>query len=207
MKRLKKISCGFQQCRTGQIVCWFVFMVSVSAHAQPQSGTTVSGIVVKTNLLNAVMKKPTVSIEKLFSNGVSAEFSFVQGKFDNFLFTDHYRYNGFLIRGKKHISPLVLGKPNLFSGVYAGTLRRFIQSEGHITTTGFFSRPSVDFAANSIRMGVSLGATYISKNKLYMDLQGSVGGGFYTRTYWSNREHRSNAYFDTQIWLNVGYCF
>ena len=188
------------------ILFFLTLLATLSLNAQRSTGNA-HGVVLKTNLLNAVMKKPTISVEKLFQNGLSAELSFVQGKFNNFLFTDHYRYYGFLFRGKKHIASLNYGKPIPFWGFYAGTLRRFIQSEGHVTNTGFFSRPSRDFAANSIRLGGSTGASYVSKNRIYLDLQGSLGGGFYTTTYWSNRERSSNAYVDMQIWLNLGYCF
>ena len=57
-------------------------------------------VIVKSNVLSLIAKRPTLSIEKVFSNTFSTELSFVQGQFNNILFTDHYDYNGFLMRAK-----------------------------------------------------------------------------------------------------------
>lgn len=57
-------------------------------------------VIIKTNLFNLMMKRPVLTIEKPFTETFSVEFSFVQGEADDFLLTDHYDYNGFLVRAK-----------------------------------------------------------------------------------------------------------
>ncbi len=164
--------------------------------------------IVKTNLLNLLAQKPTISFEKVFSQKFSAEISFVQGEVNNFLFTDHYAYKGIQLRFKRYFFPFQSGKLNPFSAVYLGNLQRHIQSEGRYFSDNYlFSYPSKDFFANSIRGGLSLGCTIITKNKLAVEILTSTGYGRYTTIYKADTNHKSKGYLDAQIWLSVGYSF
>lgn len=164
-------------------------------------------VIVKTNLLSLVAQRPTVTIEKVFSNRFSAEVSFVQGQFNNFLLTDHYDYNGFLARAKKYFTDLEFGSLSPYVALYVGNLKRNIQTTRQVDNTGFWSYPSRDFSANSIRGGGSLGLSYISKSKIIVDGLASLGYGTYTRVYKPDVNRNSSGYLDAQVWLSVGYCF
>jgi hypothetical protein len=146
-----------------------------------------------------------VAIEKVFSNRVSAEVSFVQGQFNNFLLTDHYDYHGFLIRAKKHLSDIGFNKVSPYAALYAGSLKRTIQTTGRVDNTGWIGYPSRDFSANSIRGGGSFGLSFITNSKIIIDGQASLGYGKYTRYYKPDRN--SKGYLDAQVWLCIGYCF
>jgi hypothetical protein len=181
--------------------------LTISTFAQETSSALTKRIIVKTNLLSLVARRPTVTLEKMFSNSVSAEASFVQGEFNDFLFTDHYDYSGFLLRAKKHFTDLEFGGISPYVALYVGNLRRTIQTTGQVDNTGFWGYPSRDFSANSIRGGGSLGLSYISKSKIIVDGLMSLGYGKYTRVYKPDVNRNSSGYLDTQIWLSVGYCF
>lgn len=164
-------------------------------------------IILKTNLLSLVAQKPTVIIEKVFSKRFSAEVSFVQGQVNNFLFTDHYDYNGFLIAAKKYFTDLEFGRLSPYAALYFGNLKRNIQTKGQVDNSGFFGYPSRDFSANSIRGGGSLGLSYISKSKIIIDTHASLGYGAYTKIHKPDLNRNSIGYLDGQVWLSVGYCF
>ena len=79
--------------------------LALSAFSQDHKRPLTKTLIVKTNLFNLLAQRPTITIEKPFSETFSAEVSFVQGVV-NKVFTDdyHYDYNGFLIRVKKYFS-------------------------------------------------------------------------------------------------------
>jgi hypothetical protein len=83
------------------VVLPLLFTLSVNAQ---HSRTLAKRIMVKTNFLNIIFKKPTLSIEKALTATITAEGSFVQGKYENFLFADHYDFSGFLLRTKKYFN-------------------------------------------------------------------------------------------------------
>lgn len=179
-------------------------ITSLSAFSQSKDRPINKRIIVKSNLLNLVAGQPSVSAEKFFPNGFSAEFSYVQGTFDNFLFTDRYKYNGFLVRAKKYILDIEHGSGSPFIGVYFGNLTREIKTEGYTDNTGWFSFPTRNFKANSFRTGASIGYTYIFENKILLEAQTGLGYGAYPK---SQRPENYKGYLDAQVWLSVGYCF
>lgn len=184
----------------------FLFSL-ISLFAQKQTRPFKKTIIVKTNVLSFLALKPSISIEKPFTEKWSGEVSFVQGEFNNFLFTDHYDYNGFLFRLKKHFAPFEFGRLSPYVALYTGTLQRNIYTTGHTDNTGWFSLPSRNFTANSIRSGGSLGLSYISKSKIIIDGQSSLGYGRYIKLDNNNPNSFSRGYLDFQLWVSIGYCF
>jgi hypothetical protein len=181
--------------------------VSVSVRAQEKTSPLAKRVIVKTNVLSLLAQRPAISVEKVFSKTFSAEASFVQGQFNNFLFTDHYNYSGFLIRVKKHFGDLDFGEVSPYIALYAGNLKRNIQTTGQTDNSGWFGYPSRNFSANSIRGGGSLGLSYFTKSKFVIDAQYSMGYGKYTKFYKPDLNANANGYLDVQVWLSVGYCF
>ena len=178
----------------------------LSSSAQKQPGSFTRSVIIKTNVLNLVALKPSISVEKPLADDLSIEGSFVQGKFNNFFFTDHYDYSGVAIRVKKYLSPVNAGNIYPYVALYTGTLRRNIQTQGHVDNTGWFGFSSRDFKSQSIRSGASLGLLYYSKNKIIIDGQSSLGYGRYINLDNNNPNTRFKGFLDIQLWLSVGYC-
>jgi hypothetical protein len=190
-----------------------IILTTLSTIAQAQELETKSArplekrLIVKSNVLSLIARRPTVSIEKLLPNRLSTELCFVQGQFNNILFPDHYDYSGFLLRLKKYTDDFRFGEVNPFLGTYIGTLTRNIQTEGRTDNSGWFGYPSRYFSANSIRAGGTVGLTYFSKSKFVIEGLGSLGYGRYFNLNKSDPDTYSNGYLDLQIWLSVGYSF
>jgi hypothetical protein len=189
-----------------------IILTTLSAIAQVQDETTSvrpldKRLIVKSNILSLIAKRPTLSVEKLFPNRISAEICFVQGQFNNILFTDHYDYSGFLLRLKKYTDDFKFGQANPFLGTYIGNLTRNIQTEGRTDNSGWFGYPSRYFTANSIRVGGTVGLTYFSKSKFVIEGLGSLGYGRYLNLDKSDPNTNGNGYLDMQVWLSVGYSF
>jgi len=180
-------------------------LLSLSAVSQHLEKPLEKGFIVKTNLLNLLAQRPTFTIEKPFSKRFSAEITFVQGEFNDYLLTDSYKYNGFLLRGKKYVSDLKKGRINGYTGVYLGNLKRNMSTTGGTLISGIWSYPSRDFSANSIRAGGSLGLNCIGKKKFVVDGLMSLGYGRYIEYY--KADNGSRGYLDCQIWCSVGYFF
>ena len=160
---------------------------------------------VKTNLLSFAASRPTFSLEKVFTPTISAELSFTQGRFNDFLFTDEYSYSGFLLRMKKYITPFVTETITPYVGAYTGNLRRTIRTKGRVDPTGWNSIGSRDFSAQSIRAGGTIGVAYLSRQHFVFDGQTSFGYGRYVHII--RPDTHLNGFADVQIWLSVGYCF
>jgi hypothetical protein len=182
----------------------FLFILTIflnfSAFSQKIEKPVTDRIIVKTNLMNLLARGPALTIEKPFTKTFSIEVSFVQGEINNFLFTDHYDYNGFLVRAKKYLTDLKYGEINPYGALYVGNLKRNIETTGH----WLFAFPR-NFSANSIRTGGSLGLMFIGKKKLVVDGLMSLGYGKYIKYY--KRDTDSKGYLDLQMWLSIGYCF
>ena len=176
-----------------------IFLHTISAFSQTNFEPLNKKIIVKTNVMNLLAKRPALTVEKVFSKRFSAEFSFVQGAVDDFLLTDHYEYMGILFRAKKYITDLDYGRLSPYAGLYIGNLKRSLQTDGTIFSIDY----SRDFLANSIRTGGTLGWTYISNKKLVLDALVSLGYGKYIKYY---KDRDSNGYVDCQFWLSIGYC-
>jgi len=191
----------------------FIILTTFNAIAQVKGHVTTSvrplekRLIVKSNLLSLIAKRPSLSVEKLFPNRLSAELCFVQGQFNNILLTDHYDYIGFLLRLKQYTDDFKFGKVNPFLGTYLGNLTRNIQTEGRIDNSGWIGNPSRDFSANSVRVGGTVGLTYFSKSKFVIEGLGSLGYGRYLNLDKSDPNTNGNGYLDIQVWISVGYCF
>lgn len=190
-----------------------IILTTLSTFAQVQGHETTSvrplekRLLIKSNVLSLVARRPTVSVEKLFPNRLSAELCFVQGQFNTILFTDHYHYSGFLVRLKKYSDDFSFGEVNPFLGGYIGNLTRNIETEGRTDNSGWFGYPSRYFSANSIRAGGTAGLTYFSKSKFVIEGLGSLGYGRYINLDKSDPDTYSNGYLDLQVWLSIGYSF
>src|SRR5438034_1335129 len=77
-----------------------LLLVKFFSLAQTTTRPLTRRVIVKTNVLSLIAQQPTISVEKAFSKTFSTELSFVQGQFNNILLTNHYDYQGFLIRAK-----------------------------------------------------------------------------------------------------------
>jgi hypothetical protein len=191
----------------------FIFLMSFGLLAQESAYETTFSkrlekkLIVKSNVLSLIAQRPTISVEKLFQNRISAELCFVQGQFNNILFTDHYSYSGFLLRLKKYTNDFKFGDVNTFLGTYVGTLTRNIETEGRTDNSGWFSYPSRYFSANSVRAGGTMGLTYFSRSKFVFEGLGSLGYGRYVNLNKSDPGTDSNGYLDLQVWLSIGYSF
>lgn len=181
------------------------FLFAVTAFSQQAAEPIKKSFIIKSNLLSLLAKKPTLSAENFFTPSFSAELSFVQGRFDDILFTDHYVYQGVLARAKKYTADVEYGSLNTYGGIYAGWLERTISSKGRTDNTGWFSIPGRNFSAQSIRAGLTLGSTYFSFSRLVIDLSGSIGYGSYTAI--RHTDSTLGGYLDMQVWFSVGYRF
>ncbi len=188
------------------IILLFSLTTSVS-YSQDRKRIVSERVIIKSNLFNLLAKRPALSIEKAFNTSMSSEISFVQGKFNSVLFTDKYKYNGFLIRIKKHFNEMETSSLNPYLGIYAGNLKRDIQREGYIDKSGFVGYSAKDFATNSIRSGASGGLSYITRNYFIFDMQTSLGYGRYFNVKRSNDKANAKGYLDAQLWFSLGYCF
>lgn len=179
----------------------FLFLISFTAFAQEYKG-----VIVKSNLINLLAKRPAISVEKALSSSFSLEASYVTGETTAMPFADEYSYNGFLLRGKKYLSVLQKNKSNLYYGAYFGNLNRTIKKEGYVHPTGFFlSSPDRNFSSRSVRTGGSLGILFIPIPNIIIDGSASLGYGRYFDTKNKSLQLAPRGYMDAQIWFSVGY--
>ncbi len=165
-----------------------------------------NNLYLKTNLLSLVAQRPTITLEKSVTNKFSVEVSYVQGSFNNFLFTNEYNYNGILIKGKIYFEPIASGKVIGYGGVYLGNLKRKIESEGYVDNTGWINLPYKNLTANSIRGGGSLGVVCFSRSRFLLDVCSSLGYGKYTKILEGSSKGK-NGYLDAQLWFSIGLRF
>lgn len=188
------------------ILILFLFF-SATAFAQNSDKPITEKLIVKTNLLNLLAQRPGISVEKPLSPTVSFELSYVQGKFTNILFTDHYAYKGFILRAKKYFGKSTYGNLRPYLGGYVGNLERNIFSIGRTDNSGWFGYPSRNFTANSLRTGGTFGLALITKGHVIFDAQTSLGYGRYLHLDKTNPNTYANGYLDAQVWFSMGYCF
>ncbi|WP_114783206.1 DUF3575 domain-containing protein [Botryobacter ruber] len=165
--------------------------------------------IVKTNVLNLVAKRPTISIEKNFTKSFSLEGSFVHGHFNYIPFVGYYEYNGYLLKAKKYHMELDYGILIPYSGIYAGSLHRTIETAGEVwggpvSVIGWRARK---FQGHSIRGGGSFGLTYFTKSQINFDGQISLGYGRYLNLDLSDPNTYSKDHPDVQFGASIGYCF
>jgi len=167
-----------------------------------------AGLIVKTNLLNLVAKRPGISIEKTFSNLYGLEIAYTFGEFKNISYRDYYHYDGFLFRAKKYIVPIRKREANAFYGVYFGDLNQTLISHRSYDETGIFSiGRDRDFTASSLRYGGTFGVSFIPKNHFLIEGLTGVGYGNYYNVRNNLKAKLPAGYFDLQLWLSIGYSF
>jgi hypothetical protein len=166
------------------------------------------GLIVKTNVLNLVAKRPALSVEKTFADLYGLEVAYTFGDIKNFGYRDYYHYDGFLLRAKKYLRPIKNREANAFYGVYLGNLNKTIVSHGTVDNTGFFSfGRDRDFKASSLRYGGTFGVSFIPKQHFLLEGLTSLGYGDYFNVQNNLNSKLPNGYFDFQLWLSVGYSF
>jgi hypothetical protein len=110
---------------------YFIIIASLNilllqnAYCQIKDGVN-KKLIVKTNILNIVANKPTLTLEGIINNKTSIELSFIQGEFKNKLYTDYYGFNGYILRGKSFYNNIKIKKINPYLGAYIGNLKRTI---------------------------------------------------------------------------------
>lgn len=191
-----------------KMVITFFYLLPLLLYGQEPLKPLGNRWIIKTNVLSLIAKRPTISLERTFDNSFSLEASYTQGKFKNILFTDHYEYNGFLLRGKKYFANLDHENIIPYTGIYVGNLHRSIQTSGEsLDRVGFFGYPSRQFSGHSIRGGGSFGLSYFTPSRINVDVQTSLGYGRYLNLDWSDPNTYSGGYPDMQVWASIGYCF
>lgn len=185
----------------------FIFVTSI-LFSNLLSAQENIGIAIKTNVLNLVAKRPSISIEKSIFKTYSVELSYTSGEFKNIPFRDYYKYNGFLLRAKKYFYPIEKGEINPFYGVYIGNLNKTVLSHNTVDNTGFVSiGKDNDFKANSIRYGGTLGLLIIPNQHFLFEGLTGIGYGNYFNIKNNISIAPPNGYFDIQLWLSIGYRF
>ncbi|MCW3074894.1 MAG: hypothetical protein JWP69_1963 [Flaviaesturariibacter sp.] len=191
------------------LILWFLTASFLFTEAQESLKPLRQRFVVKTNLLSLVVaQRPTLSVEKAVSDKVSLEFSFVQGVFTKVLLTDHYAYSGLLLRAKKYFTTNEYGKAEPYWGAYLGNLNRRIITGSHTQVIGSNGYVGVgygsrNFIGQAFRGGGSFGLSHVTKSRIVIDTQLSLGYG----SYYKSNEHNATGHLDSQLWLSVGYCF
>jgi len=183
-----------------------LFIFILFAHlsfAQDQTNS-----MVKTNIVNLVAKRPTIAIEKTFSNRYGLELAYTSGEIKNLGYRDYLHYEGFLLRAKKYIRPMKKREANAFYGAYFGNLNKTIVSPGTIDNTGFFSfGQDRDFKAGSLRYGGTFGISFIPAKHFLLEGLTGVGYGDYYHVQNNLKNKLPGGYFDFQLWLSIGYSF
>ncbi|WP_412468602.1 hypothetical protein [Pedobacter sp. KLB.chiD] len=167
-----------------------------------------AGWIVKTNVLNLVAKRPTLSLEKTFADLYGLEAAYTSGELTNFGYRDYYHYDGFLLRAKKYIRPVKNKEANAFYGAYFGNLNQTVVSHGKVDNTGFFSwGHDRDFKANSLRYGGTFGVSFIPGKHFLLEGITGLGYGDYYHVQNNLQNKLPGGYFDFQLWLSIGYSF
>jgi len=163
------------------------------------------GLLVKTNVLNALAKRPAISVEKTFKDKYGLELSYTTGELN---WGRDYEFNGFLLRAKIYADDIETNSLIPFYGLYVGNLNKQIVSKGEVDNTGFFSiGRTLNFDANSLRTGANIGFLFIPKKRFILEGTTALGYGKYfnVKNYITNPSPKG--YLDFQLWFSVGYYF
>jgi len=167
-----------------------------------------AGIIVKTNVLNLIAKRPAFAIEKTFSDLYGLEFAYTSGEIKNLGYRDYLHYEGFLLRAKKYIRPIKKREANAFYGAYLGNLNKNVISHREVDNTGFFSfGRDRDFTAGSLRYGGTFGVSFIPGKHFLLEGLTGLGYGDYYHVKNNLKNQLPGGYFDFQLWLSIGYSF
>lgn len=164
------------------------------------------GLAVKTNLLNFLAKRPSLSIEKTFSKKYGLELSYGSGELN---WGRYYKFDGLLLRSKIYTNEIAQNNIISFYGLYLGYLNKRITADNAFEDrTGFFSfGNNRDFKASSIRAGGNVGFLFIPKKRFLMESTIGLGYGRYFNIQTYNNRKKPSAYLDFQFSLSVGYSF
>lgn len=181
----------------------------MSLYGQEQVSSLRKSVLIKTNLLNLLAHRPTITIEKPLSSHWSLGLSYVTGEFNYVLFTDHYRYDGFILDTRYYIIPLQIRAFSPYVSTYVGNLNRVIRTEsrsGDLLERLLVNRR--DFYGKSVRFGASIGGQYLFTNRIAIDGHIGLGyGKYYQQFDKTDPSTMSDGYIDGNIWLSIGYCF
>lgn len=180
-------------------VIFFCFL-TIAAQSQERIG-----LAVKTNVLNALAKRPGISIEKTFNDKYGLELSYTTGKLN---WGRDYEFYGFLLRAKIYSDKIESNAIIPFYGLYVGNLNKRIVSKASVDNTGFVSiGRNRNLEANSFRTGANIGFLFIPKKRFILEGTTALGYG----RYFNMKNYISDAapkgYLDFQLWLSVGYYF
>lgn len=161
------------------------------------------GLIVKTNLLNLVAERPTISVEKTFAKKYGLELSYTSGEL---YIGQYYKYDGFLLRAKKYTREIKTRDAIPFYGAYVGNLSKKVEREAYYESW-LFNKNRKDFEATSIRAGGNFGVLFIPKKGFTLEGTTGLGYGRYLKTYNYAQDPLPKGYFDIQFWLSIGYYF
>lgn len=88
------------------VVALLMMGIQLAGYAQDEALISKRSIWIKTNLLNLLAYRPTLTIEKPLSSRWSLGLSYVNGQFTRILLTDHYRYDGFTLDTRYYFNRL-----------------------------------------------------------------------------------------------------
>lgn len=163
------------------------------------------GLLVKTNVLNALAKRPALSVEKTFADKYGLELSYTTGELN---WGRDYKFNGFLLRAKIYSDQIETNALIPFYGLYVGNLNKQIISNATVDNTGFFSiGRNRNFEANSFRSGINIGFLFIPKKRFILEGTTALGYGKYFNVKNYISDPMPKGYLDFQLWLSVGYYF
>jgi len=183
--------------------------IQLLGYAQDKAFVPKRSIWIKTNLLNLLAQRPTLTIEKPLTSHWSVALSYVNGQFNRILLTDHYRYDGFTLDTRYYFNRLDYDSFSPYVSMYVGNLNRRLYSEGiSLDRIGYVGFGSRDFYGQSARMGVNIGAQYICTSRISLDGHVGLGyGKYYKQENRIDPSTKSDGYIDANFWLSIGYCF
>lgn len=179
-------------------------------YAQEENLVPRRSIMIKTNLLNLLALRPTLTIEKPLSSHWSVGLSYVNGQFNRVLLTDHYQYDGFTIDTRYYFNELKYDSFSPYISMYVGNLNRRLRSDAKTLNepVGLFGVGARDFYGQSVRTGVNIGGQYLFTNRISLDGHVGLGYGKYYKQFdRADPTARSDGYIDANLWLSIGYCF
>jgi hypothetical protein len=184
--------------------------IQVIGYTQEKPFVPKRSLMIKTNLLNLLALRPTLTIEKPLSSHWSVGISYVNGQFNRVLLTDHYRYDGFTLDTKYYFNRLNYDSFSPYVSMYVGNLNRRLCSDAKTLDepVGLFGVGARDFYGQSVRMGFNIGGQYLFTNRISLDGHVGLGYGKYYKQH--NRVDpmaKSDGYIDANLWLSIGYCF
>lgn len=191
------------------IVLLLVMGTQLAGFAQYKEFVPKRSIWIKTNLLNLLAQRPTLTIEKPLTSHWSVGLSYVNGQFNRILLTDHYRYDGFILDTRYHLNRLDYNAFSPYVSMYVGNLNRRLYSEGiTLDRIGYIGFGARDFSGQSVRMGANIGGQYLFTNRISLDGHIGVGYGKYYKQFdKADSLTKSDGYLDANLWLSIGYCF